>query len=405
MNQNTMPAKEILEKLPKADLHVHLDGSIRLETLIDLAKQQNLELPSNTVHGLHETLFKSHYNSLEDYLKTFGYSCAVMQTPENLERIAYEFAIDNQNEGVRYVEARFAPQLMMNSKQDMPTVLKSVNRGMERAQREFNQKTEVASGKEPPFYYGIIACAMRNFGAYSEYYRQLLDVVTYSDPMEIRQLASWELAKAVVQIRDSEGIPLVGFDLAGAEDGYPAKEHLKAFQYAHDAFMRKTVHAGEAYGPESIFQAITDIHADRIGHGYYLFDESKIQDEKIKNKTQYVERLCQYISQRRVTIEVCLTSNMQTNPSIKKMENHNFSKMLDHRMSATLCTDNRTVSRTTLTNEFQLALDHFDISPKQLKHLMILGFRRSFFPGTYQEKCDYVRQCEEYYNKLVSAGE
>lgn len=395
------PLKKIIQKLPKTDLHVHLDGSIRLETLIEISKKENLELPSFTVEGLHETLFKSHYQSLEEYLKTFAYSCAVMQKPEFIEQIAYEFAVDNQQEGVRYVEVRFAPQLLINPHQDMKTVLRRVNAGMLKAQKEFNAQPEVEQGEAPPFYYGIIACAMRNFGAFSNYYETLIDLLKHSEMLEIRKLASMELAKAVVQIRDEEGIPIVGFDLAGAEDGFPAKDHWEAYQFVHESFMHKTVHAGEAYGAESIFQAITELHADRIGHGYYLFDASKIKDPKIEDQQQYIADLCQYIADRRISIEVCLTSNLQTNPTIRKLENHNFGKMLDNKLSTTLCTDNRTVSKTTVTDEVCLAMQGFGLSNGALKNCLIYGFKRSFFPGSYTHKRNYVRQCIDYYDKMT----
>ncbi|MBF0280729.1 MAG: adenosine deaminase family protein [SAR324 cluster bacterium] len=395
--------RETIKKLPKTDLHVHLDGSIRLETLIEISKKENLELPSYTVEGLNETVFKSHYKNLEEYLTTFAYSCAVMQKPEYLEQIAYEFAQDNQNEGVRYVEVRFAPQLHINRDQSMETVFESINKGLLRAQKEFNQQEEITSGEAPPFYYGLIACAMRNFGPFSEYYKTMIDLLCHSDMLEIRRLASMELAKAVVQIRDDRGIPIVGFDLAGAEDGYPAKDHWRAYQYVHESFMHKTVHAGEAYGAESIFQAITELHADRIGHGYYLFDASKIKDAKIEDKEKYIMDLCQYIADRRISIEVCLTSNLQTNPSIGNLENHNFRKMLAQNLSTTMCTDNRTVSKTTVTDEICLAIDGFGLSNRPLKNCIAYGFKRSFFPETYTKKRDYVRRCVNYYEKL-SAG-
>ncbi len=400
MSSDISQLRATIKKLPKTDLHVHLDGSIRLETLIEISKKEKLELPSFTVEGLHQTLFKSHYRDLEEYLTTFAYSCAVMQKPEYLERIAYEFAQDNQNEGVRYVEVRFAPQLHINRDQDMKTVFESIHKGMKRAQDEFNQQAEIQSGEAPPFYYGMIACAMRNFGPFSEYYKTMIDLLAHSDMLEIRRLASMELAKAVVEIRDDLGIPIVGFDLAGAEDGYPAKDHWRAYQYVHESFMHKTVHAGEAYGAESIFQAITELHADRIGHGYYLFDASKIKDPRIADKEEYILDLCQYIADRRISIEVCLTSNLQTNPTIGKLENHNFRKMLAHKLSTTLCTDNRTVSKTTVTDEICLAMQGFGLSNRALKNCITYGFKRSFFPETYTKKREYVRRCITYYEKL-----
>ncbi|GAB4343640.1 MAG: adenosine deaminase [Calditrichia bacterium] len=393
--------RQLIRKIPKTDLHVHLDGSIRLSTIAEIAKADGIEIPSYTAEGLNELVFKDSYASLEEYLKTFGVSCAVMQKPEHLERIAYEMALDNQAEGVRYVEVRFAPQLHINRHQNMEVVLDSVNKGFERAQKEFNNRPEVKSGQEPPFYYAIIVSALRSFGAYSEYYANFINSLSYSDPKTITGLCSLELARGAVKIRDKLGIPIMGLDLAGAEKGNPAKDHRDAFQYAHEHFMAKTVHAGEAYGPPSIFQAITDLHADRIGHGFFLFDTSKVVESGIENPEKYVEELSQYIADRRVTIEVCLTSNLQTNPSLKRIEDHSFKDMIAHQLSTSICTDNRTVSKTTVTDEIMLAIKNFDLRPKNLKNILVYGFKRSFFPGPYSEKRKYVRQCLNYYEKLV----
>ncbi len=403
-NTGTHPQtlRELIQKIPKTDLHLHLDGSIRLGTIAEIGEQEGIELPSYTAEGLEELVFKDHYQSLEEYLTTFGYSCAVMQKPEYIERISYELAQDSQQEGVRYIEVRFAPQLHINKKMDMKHVLESVNNGLARAQQEFNQRQEVRDGDEPPFYYGIIVCAMRSFDEHaSEYYKRFIQAHAYSEMKSIRKLASFELAQGAVQIRDEQGIPIVGFDLAGAEAGYPARAHWRAFQHAHENFMSKTVHAGEAYGAPSIFQAITELHADRIGHGYYLFDADKIQEERITNKAHYIRALCEYIAQHRITIEVCLTSNLQTNPAIKELKNHAFRHMLANEMSTTFCTDNRTVSKTTVTNEIMLALRHFHLTPKQLKNTIVYGFKRCFFPDTYVNKRKYVRRCLNYYEKLL----
>jgi adenosine deaminase len=284
----------------------------------------------------------------------------------------------------------------------METVLDSVNKGLRRAQQEFNQREEVRNGSEPPFYYGIIVCAMRSFNEhFSTYYANFVTAHTYSDMKSIRKMASFELAQGAVKIRDEKGIPIVGFDLAGAEKGFPPKDHWRAFQYAHEHFMSKTVHAGEAYGATSIFQAITDLHADRIGHGYYLFDTEKIHDASIQDKSLYIKELCEYIAEHRITLEVCLTSNLQTNPALTSLLDHALKHMLERDMSVTLCTDNRTVSKTSVTKEILLALEYLSISPTQLKNILIYGFKRCFFPDTYSNKRKYVRRCIDYYEQLV----
>ncbi len=214
-------------------------------------------------------------------------------------------------------------------------------------------------------------------------------------------LCSLELARGAVKIRDELGVPIVALDLAGAEKGNPAKDHRKAFQYAHENFLAKTVHAGEAYGPSSIFQAITECHAERIGHGLFLFDATKVDDDSSTDKEKYVDELSQYIADRRVTIEVCLTSNLQTNPALRSLEQHSFKKMIERELSTSICTDNRTVSKTTVTNEIKLVLQNFDMNPRTLKNIIVYGFKRSFFPDRYANKRQYVRQCIDYYEKLV----
>jgi adenosine deaminase len=398
-----MITEEFIKEMPKSDLHLHLDGSLRLGTLIDLAKKNNIELPSYTEEGLKELVFKDKYANLGEYLHGFMYTCSVLHKAENLERVAYELAIDNQNEGVRYIEIRYAPQLHVdNQDMTMKVVLESVNKGLARAASEFNSRKEVQSKEEPPFKYGIIACAMRMFGQhFSPYYNNLFSVHRYSETMEVIKMGALELAKAVVKIRDEQGIPIVGFDLAGQEAGYPASDFIAAYDYVHKNFMHKTVHAGEAYGAESIFEAITSLHADRIGHGYYLFDENKISDPKILDKKAYIKKLSSYIADQRISVEVCLTSNMQTNPEIGDIKNHSLKTMLAKKMSVVLCTDNRLVSNTTVSKEIKLAVDNFDINAKTLEDIVLYGFKRSFYPGDYPDRREYVRQIMGYYDKVA----
>lgn len=396
-----MISREIIEKLPKTDLHVHLDGSVRLETLIELAKHYRIKLPSYTPSGLQETVFKETYDSLVDYLKGFAYTCSVMQSEVALERIAYELAIDNQREGVRYIEVRFAPQLHVHKHLSMENVLMAVNRGLQQAKDEYNRRPEVAIGAEPPFEYSIIVCALRYFAkGVSEYYDNLLDAHRYSPEKRVFALASLELAQAVVRIRRELNIPIMGFDLAGAEAGFPADDHVEGFHVAHQNFLLKTVHAGEAYGPESIFQAVTLLYADRIGHGTFLMDTSMITDPRIEDKDRYIKDLAQFIANRRVTLEICLTSNLQTNPRMRSIDHHPFARMREAMLSATFCTDNRTVSNTTVSREIELAIQHLNLTPVDLRRIVIYGFKRSFFPGTYLEKRRYVRRVIDYYELL-----
>ena len=279
-----------------------------------------MELPSYTEAGLRETVYKERYTSLGDYLKGFRYTVGVMQSAEALERIAAELAEDNQAEGVRYLEVRFAPQLHVRPGLDAIQVLAAVDRGLRRARDAYNRRPEIAEGREPPFEYGIICCALRMFGAgFSCHYDTLLAAHPFTRPKDVYAMASLDAARAAVLARDTLGLQVVGFDLAGEEAGYPASAHKEAFELAHKHFLKRTVHAGEAYGPESIFQAITDLHADRIGHGTYLLEADQIRDPEIEDRDRYVEKLGNYIADRRITLEICLTSNLQTNPEMKTL--------------------------------------------------------------------------------------
>ncbi|HXH76211.1 MAG TPA: adenosine deaminase family protein [Bacteriovoracaceae bacterium] len=401
----TKYTKEFLHEMPKTDLHVHLDGSMRIPTLIEMAKKSNIKMPSYTEEGLRELVFKSAYSNLGEYLHGFQYTCAALRDLENMERVAYELAVDNQAENVTYIEARFAPQLMMDAQAGltMETIMEAVNKGFERAQKEYNNKPEIKNGQKPEFHYGIISCAMRKFGpkGYSPYYTHFYKMMEYSKEMEVLTEAALQMVKAAVRIRDEKGIPIVSIDLAGQEDGYPPGKFKDVYAYAHKNFMHKTVHAGEAYGAESIFQAITECYADRIGHGYYLFDENKITDPNVVNKKQYLSELISFVADKRTTIEVCLTSNMQTNPEIKTIKDHNFKHMLANRMSLTLCTDNRLVSDTTVSQEYQLAVDNFDIQPKHLKDLVAYGFKKSFYPGQYIAKRNWAKKVMVYFDQVA----
>ncbi len=389
---------EFIRAIPKNDLHVHLDGSLRLETLIELARDQRVDLPSTTPEGLRETVFKESYQDLNEYLHGFAYTCRVMQDPESLERIAYELAEDNIGEGVRYVEVRFAPQLHVSQQMTFEMVMHSVDAGLRRARDRFNA---TLGPREPPFEYGIIVTAMRFFTpAFSSYYGDLARVHPYSSDDELIKMASLELAKASVKLRNESEVQVVAFDLAGSEYGYPASAHQEAYDYVHSHFMKKTVHAGEAYGPESIFQAITKIHADRIGHGLRLFRSDMIYSDAVTDRERYVRDLVNYIADKRITVEVCLTSNLQTCPDLGGVTDHSLGDMLDRNLSLCICTDNRLVSNTSVTREIELAIDGFAIPPNQLKNIMIYGFKRSFFYRPYQEKRQWVRQITDYYERL-----
>ncbi len=394
-------SEEFIRQIPKTDLHVHLDGSLRIPTLIELASASGVSLPSNTEAGLRELVYKDAYESLPDYLKGFVYTIAVMNNPEHIERVAFELAEDNLAEGVRYLEVRFAPQLHAVKHMSVEQVLAAVCRGMDRAKRRHNEHPAVRSGEDIPFDYGIIACALRSFNPHmSPYYAKICDVMSFAPKKEIFATASLELARAVAEIVAEKGLPIVGFDLAGEEHGFPAVDHQAAYQYAHRHFIKKTVHAGEAYGPESIFQAITDCHANRLGHGTFLFAADMVRDPAIRDPKTFVRNLAEYIASRRITIEVCLTSNLQTTPLIRRVADHPLAQMLAHNMSVCICTDNRLMSNTSVSRELQLVATEMPVTRNQFRNLVIAGFKGSFFPGSYNEKRGYVRRVIDRYEAL-----
>jgi adenosine deaminase len=393
---------DLIHRLPKTDLHVHLDGSLRLATLIDLARSRRVPLPTETEEGLREQVFRERYRDLPEYLEGFRYTVAVLQDAEALERVTFELCEDVQEEGGRYLEIRFAPQLHVRPGFELSDVVKAVDRGIRRAATAYNRQPAIVSGVEPPFAAGMILCALRFFAPeFSTGYRRFFEAMPMAPPAEVYAAASLEVARAAARLKN-EGLLVVGIDLAGQERGYPAEDHRAAYQVAHEAFLGKTVHAGEDYGPESIFQAIGDLHADRLGHGTWLLDETKIHDPKITDRRRYVEDLAQFVANKRITIEVCLTSNQQTVPELAAdLKKHPFGEMRRRRLSTTFCTDNRLVSRTNVSREITRAVEAFGLSPREVRDILIYGFKRSFFPGTYLEKRAYVRKVIDFADGLL----
>lgn len=392
--------EQFIRSIPKADLHLHLDGSLRIGTVIDLARAAGVDLPSYETAGLKEQVFKERYNNLSEYLAGFRHTVAVLQAQEHLERAAFELAEDVHAEGVRYIEVRFAPQLHVTHATEIAGVVRAVCRGLERAKLQLNRKP---AADDMPFEFGLILCALRRFSRQmSPYYERLLNRGKSSSPRYAYARASLALVQEAVRLRDEEGLPVVGFDLAGEESGYPAVHHKAAFQHAHRHFLRKTVHAGEAYGPESIFQAITECYANRIGHGTFLFSEEAIALKSIRDRPGYIEQLCEYIANQRITIEVCPTSNLQTIPDLDGLNAHPLQQMVHHDLSVCVCTDNRLVSHTTLTRELLLVAENLSVSATRFRDIVLAGFKGAFFPCNYSEKREYVRRAIMLYDSLAA---
>jgi adenosine deaminase len=383
-------SESTLKKLPKADLHVHLDGSLRLNSLIELAHELKINLPSYKEEGLRELVFKNQYQDLPDYLQGFQYTCAVMQDLQALERVAYEFAWDAYHNGVLYIEPRYSPELLKGEKLKSHEVIVAIDKGLQRAKQEINvlidkenQKLkEQNSTPHPKFVYSHIICAMRMW-----------------DPEQ-----SLSTIQSAILTKEKHNLPIMAIDLAGPEDGYPAIDHADAYTYAHKHFLYKTVHAGEAYGPSSIFQAITNLYADRIGHGFHLFNAEMINTKNPNKAKQYVKNLVQYIAERRITLEVCLTSNLQTLPELKNdPSKHSLKKMLEAGLSVAICTDNTLVSNTNITKELMLAIKTFNLDQEMIKKLVMYGIKRGFYPGNYLEKKQYIDQCSRYYDSVLES--
>jgi adenosine deaminase len=329
---------ETLRRLPKTDLHLHLDGSLRPRTVWELAQEQGVKLPAKSAGDLARKLVAGpQVKSLGDYLKTFDLTLAVLQVPQALERVSYELAEDCAAENVRHMEVRYSPILHQAQGLKLPAILEPVLAGLKRAEREFRMST------------GVIICGMRN----------------------ISPRRSLELAKLAVAYKD-RGV--VAFDLAGEEKDHPAKDHQRAFRFIADHNLASTVHAGEGFGPPSIAQALHDCGAHRIGHGTRLREDTG---------------LLHYVNDHRIPLEVCLTSNIQTR-AVKSVKDHPFRQYLDMGLRVTLNTDNRTVSNTNLTKEYALAARAFRLSPYQVKRILIGGFKSASLP--YAEKARLLRQ-------------
>lgn len=324
--------QELIEALPKAELHVHLDGSLRPGTMLELAAAGGQPLPAQDAATLATVMRADNSADLVEYLKRFDWTLSVMQTEEAIERIAYELAVDLAAENVRYVEVRFSPALNTREGLSGDDTLAASIRGLERASRETGIIT------------GVIVCAIRSF-----------------EPAH-----SLEMAELAVRWK---GRGVVGFDLAGAEAGYPPKKHREAFDLAATANLPVTIHAGEAYGPESIHQALHLCGARRIGHGTRLEEDPDLQA---------------YLTDFRVPLEICLTSNVQTRVS-SSLQSHPLRRYFDAGLVVTLNTDNRLVSGTTMSQEYALAHEHHGFNWEELVEITRMGFRSAFLPHRERE--------------------
>jgi len=336
----------VLTSLPKVLLHEHLDGVLRPKTIIELARSAKYhQLPAEDPEGLARWFHQgANQGSLPKYLEGFAHTIAVMQTEEALERVAYEQAEDLSRDGVVYFETRFAPIFHTRKGLSHQQVVSAVLKGLERGRKDFGISS------------GLIICAMRN-----------MDV-------------SLEMAELAVDFRE-RGV--VGFDLAGEEGGYPPKKHVEAFHYIQRQNFNITIHAGEGFGKESIWQAIQYCGAHRIGHGTRLIDDIAVAD----GKAVKLGDLAQYVLDKRIPLEICLLSNVQTGAA-RSLSEHPFRILYQEKFRVTLNTDNRLMSDTTMTKEFEAARDTFGLHLEDFEKITINAMKSAFLP--YDRRCDFI---------------
>ncbi len=333
-------SRDILQAMPKVLLHDHLDGGVRPQTVIDLAQEQGYtKLPTKDAGEL-STWFQrgAQRGSLPLFLEGFEHTCAVMQTEEGLERVAYEMMEDMQKDGVVYVETRFAPVFHTGKGLPQHKIVRAVLRGLERGKADF----KVA--------YGMILCAMRH----------------------MEPAVSQEVAELAVEFRN---FGVVGFDLAGEEGGYPPKKHVDAFHYIQRENFNITIHAGEAFGKESIWQAIQWCGAHRIGHGTRIIEDMRIKEGEVLS----MGTLAQYVLDKRIPLEICMTSNVHTG-AVRSIDEHPFGILYKYKFRVTLNTDDRLMSGITLTDEYEVANKQFCLRFDDLEKLTINAMKSAFIP-------------------------
>jgi adenosine deaminase len=332
-----------IRRAPKVLLHDHLDGGLRPATIMDLADQIGYDkLPAHEVEALRRW-FRAGAESggLEQYLETFVHTIAVMQTGDALARVAAECAEDLAADGVVYAEVRFAPELHTEGGAALEEIVEAVLDG-------FRRGSENAAAAGNPIKVGTLLTAMRHAAR------------------------SMEIAELAVRYRD---LGVVGFDIAGAEAGYPPTRHLDAFEYLQRENAHFTIHAGEGFGLPSIWQAIQWCGADRLGHGVRIVDDITVSE----SGEAKLGRLAAYVRDKRIPLEMCPTSNVHTGaaPSIAE---HPIGLLRRLRFRVTVNTDNRLMSGTSMTQEFQRLVEAFGYGFDDMQWLTINAMKSAFIP-------------------------
>ncbi|MBN2979805.1 adenosine deaminase [Cohnella algarum] len=336
---------ELLRRLPKTDLHIHLDGSLKPSTLVELAQAQGIELPASGGEGMRPYMtVGDECASLVDYLSKFHWASKVLHTAEALERAAFELAEQAAEHGVRYVEVRLGPQLHREKGLAVDEVLLAAVRGLARGEAAFGVKGRV------------IAACLRNHSV----------------------AANREVVEAAVRLRD-QGVAAV--DLAGPEAGHPPEAHRDAFAPALQAGMPITIHAGEAAGPESVRGALEALGANRIGHGV---------------RTKENPALLALVRERRVPLEMCPVSNIQTKAAAD-WESYPIRDYFDQGLFVTVHTDNMTVSNTDMTKEYAVLIDKYGFTMPEIGRLILNGVEAAFLDETEKAELrkEFVRELRQ----------
>ncbi|GAA1810390.1 adenosine deaminase [Actinomadura chokoriensis] len=342
---NERPTLEDIRRAPKVLLHDHLDGGVRPATIVELARETGYaDLPTTDADNL-RTWFEeaSNSGSLERYLETFSHTVGVMQTVEALTRVAYECAEDLANDGVVYAEVRYAPEQHLGMGLTLEQVVEAVLDGFARGRRDFGIRV------------GTLVTAMRH------------------------QARSMEIAELAVRYRD---LGVVGFDIAGAEAGYPPTRHLDAFEYLQRENAHFTIHAGEGFGLPSIWQAIQWCGADRLGHGVRIIDDIEVDGDDAR-----LGRLAGYVRDKRIPLEMCPTSNIQTGAA-KSIAEHPIGLLRRLSFRVTVNTDNRLMSGTTLSQEFAKLSEAFGYGWDDLQWFTVNAMKSAFVP--FNERLELI---------------
>jgi len=333
------PTHEHLARAPKVSLHDHLDGGLRPATVLELAAEIGHEPPAGDADALGRWFVESaDSGSLVRYLETFDHTIAVMQTVQGLHRVAREWVLDQAADGVVYAEARYAPEQHLGKGLTLDEVVEAVHAGMADGAAE-------AESAGTPVRWGTLVTAMRH------------------------QARGREIAELAVRHRDTG---VVGFDIAGAEAGFPPSRHLDAFDFLHRENFPVTIHAGEAFGLPSIWEAVQVCGADRLGHGVRIVDD-------IDTGTRTLGRLAGWVRDKRIPLEMCPSSNLQTGAAATIAE-HPITMLKDLRFRVTLNTDNRLMSATTMTREMTLLVDHAGWTLGDLRWVTVNAMKSAFIP-------------------------